>query len=148
MTNRITAAGPGLTLGALLLAMAAGACSDSSPTTPTPTPPASPTLAMIQAQIFDPSCTSCHTDVGRTPSAGLNLRAGAAFAGLVSVASPAQAGAVRVIPGNANNSYLVQKLEGAPGITGLRMPRSGPPFLTDAQVQLVRAWITAGALNN
>ena len=159
MTNGITATRLGLTLGALLVAMAAGACSGGSPTSPTSaptpaptpvsTPPASaPTLSMIQTQIFDPSCTTCHTDVGRTPSAGLNLRAGVAFAGLVSVASSAQAGAVRVIPGNANNSYLVQKLEGAPGIAGLRMPRNGPPYLTDAQVQMIRAWIAAGAPNN
>jgi hypothetical protein len=42
----------------------------------------------------------------------------------------------------------VQKLEGAPGIAGLRMPRNGPPFLTDAQVKMIRDWITAGALNN
>ena len=53
-----------------------------------------------------------------------------------------------MIPGNANNSYLVMKLEGAASITGLRMPRNGPPFLTDAQVQMIRAWITAGAANN
>jgi len=156
MTNRIAATRPGLTLGALLLAMAAGACSGDSPTTPTPAPTPAPapapaptaTLSMIQTQIFDPSCTTCHTDVGRTPSSGLNLKAGAAFAGLSNVASAGMPGAVRVIPGNANNSYLVQKLEGAPGIAGLRMPRNGPPFLSDAQVQMIRAWIAAGAPNN
>jgi mono/diheme cytochrome c family protein len=102
---------------------------------------------MIQTQIFDVSCTSCHTDVGRTPSAGLNLKSGAAFGNLVGVASSNSPGAVRVIAGNANGSYLVLKLEGAPGIVGQRMPRNGP-FLSDAQVKMVRDWITAGALNN
>jgi mono/diheme cytochrome c family protein len=105
-------------------------------------------LSLIQTQIFDPGCATCHTDVGRTPSAGLNLKSGSAFANLVSVPSSGLPGAVRVIAGNANNSYLVQKLEGAAGIAGLRMPRNGPPFLTDAQVKMIRDWIAAGALNN
>jgi len=55
---------------------------------------------------------------------------------------------LRVIPGNAGGSYLIQKLEGAADIVGLRMPRNGPPFLTDAQVGLIRQWITDGARNN
>ena len=116
----------------------------------TPTPPVNtaPTLAQIQTQIFDPICTACHTDVGRSPSAGLNLKAGSAFTQLVGVASSNNPGAVRVIPGNASGSYLVQKLEGAAGIVGLRMPRNGPPFLTDAQITIIRDWITAGAPNN
>ena len=147
MEKRITATRTGLTLGTLLLAMAAGACG-SSPTTPTPPANTAPTLAQIQTQIFDPGCATCHTDVGRTPSAGLNLKAGSSFAQLVGVASSNNPGAVRVIAGNANGSYIVQKLEGAPSIVGLRMPRNGPPFLTDAQVKFIRDWITAGALNN
>jgi len=145
--KRLTATRSGLTLGALLLAMASGACG-RSPTTPTPSTPTAPTLSMIQTQIFDTSCTTCHTDVGRTPSAGLNLKSGSAFANLVGVPSSNSPGAVRVIPGNANNSYLVQKIEGAAGIVGLRMPRNGPPFLSDAQIKMIRDWITAGALNN
>ena len=146
MKKRIPAARSGPTLGALLFAMASGACG-SDPTTPTPTLTA-PTLSTIQTQIFDTSCTSCHTDVGRNPSAGLNLKSGAAFANLVGVPSSNSPGAVRVIAGNANGSYLVQKLDGAAGIVGQRMPRNGPPFLSDAQITMVRDWITAGALNN
>jgi mono/diheme cytochrome c family protein len=103
---------------------------------------------MIQTQIFDTTCTSCHTDVGRNPSAGLNLKSGAAFTYLVGVPSSNSPGAVRVIAGNASGSYLVQKVEGAPGIVGMRMPRNGPPFLSDAQIKMIRDWITAGALNN
>lgn len=62
--------------------------------------------------------------------------------------SSAKTGAVRVIPSNASGSYLIQKLEGAADIVGLRMPRNGPPYLTDAQVALIRQWITEGARNN
>lgn len=145
MKTSIATTRHGLTLG-LLLAVGAGACSDKS-STPT-SPSTAPTLTMIQSQIFDTGCASCHTDVGRTPAGGTNLKAGSSFAALVNVASTGLAGATRVIPGNPNGSYLVQKLEGAAGIVGLRMPRSGPPFLSEAQVRMIRDWIAAGALNN
>ena len=145
MTNRIDTSRTCLALGALLLAVAIGACS-KSPTAPTPVSTA-PTLSAIQTQIFDPGCTSCHTDVGRTPSAGMNLKAGASFAALVNVASTRKPGAIFVIPGNANDSYLVQKLEGTPGIVGSRMPINGPPHLSEAQVRMIRDWIAGGAQN-
>ena len=146
MKTRIPATRSGLTLGALLLAMASGACGDDTPTTPSG--PTAPTLTTIQTQIFDPRCSGCHTDVGRNPAAGLILKSGSAFFNLVGVASSNNPGATRVIAGNANGSYLVQKLEGATGIVGVRMPQNGPPYLSDAQVKLIRDWITAGALNN
>ena len=145
MKRQITATRSGLTLGALLLAMASGACGDD-PVTPTPTPTA-PTLSQVQAQIFDTTCTTCHTDVGRNPSAGLNLKSGSAYSNLVGVTSSNNPPAVRVVAGNANTSYLVQKIEGAAGIVGVRMPRNGTP-LSDAQTKMIRDWITAGALNN
>jgi len=132
------------------LAMMSARCSSSSsPTTPSPTPPSGPTFSQqIQAQILTPACTSCHTDEGRNPLGGLNLKSGSAYANLVGVASTGKPGAIRVIAGNPSGSYLVQKLEGAPDIVGLRMPRNGPPFLTDAQIALIRQWIQNGAPNN
>jgi hypothetical protein len=78
----------------------------------------------------------------------MNLKAGSAYASLVNVASSGKPGATRVIPGNPSGSYLIQKLEGAPDIVGLRMPRNGPPYLTDAQIALIRQWIQNGAPNN
>jgi len=129
----------------------AAACSSgsSSPAAPAPTPSAGPSFStQIQAQILTPACTSCHTDDGRTPSGGLNLKSGAAYAALVNAASTGKPGAIRVIPGNPSGSYLIQKLEGAADIVGLRMPRNGPPYLTDAQVALIRQWIQNGAPNN
>ena len=53
-----------------------------------------------------------------------------------------------MIPGDPENSYLVQKLRGDPGIVGLRMPRNGPPYLTDDQINLIKQWIQDGAKNN
>ena len=143
-----------LTFGIIAIAgaaMAAG-CGSSSPTTPSATPappaPAGPTFSQIQAEILTPTCSPCHTDEGRNPSGGLNLKSGSAYSNLVGVASTGKPGATRVIAGNPSGSYLVQKLEGAADIAGLRMPRNGPPYLTDAQVTLIRQWIQNGALNN
>jgi mono/diheme cytochrome c family protein len=133
---------------AVAAAMMVAGCGKDSPTTPTPTPTGPTFSTQIQAQILNPACVSCHTDEGRTPASGLNLRSGAAFANLVGVPSIGKPGAIRVIAGNPGNSYLVQKLEGASDIVGLRMPRNGPPFLTAEQVALIRLWIQNGAPNN
>jgi mono/diheme cytochrome c family protein len=135
-------------LAQAVLASAAGCGSSSSPATPTPVTPTVSFATQIQAQILTPACTACHSDDGRTPSAGMNLKSGVALANLVNVTSSGKPGATRVIPGNPSGSYLVQKLEGAPDIVGLRMPRTGPPYLTDAQVALIRQWIQNGAPNN
>jgi hypothetical protein len=67
---------------------------------------------------------------------------------LVGVASSRKAGAVRVIPGDPANSYLIHKLEGGPSLVGERMPRTGGPFLTQGQVDIIRRWIALGARND
>jgi mono/diheme cytochrome c family protein len=135
---------------AVVVGILATACgSSNTPTTPAPaTAPAISFSTQIQAAILTPTCAGCHTDEGRTPAGGLNLKAGSAHSNLVGVASTGKAGAIRVIAGNPSGSYLVQKLEGAADIVGLRMPRNGPPFLTDAQIALIRQWIQNGAPNN
>ena len=53
----------------------------------------------------------------------------------------------RVTPGNAENSYLIHKLDGRSGIVGDRMPTNGP-FLTPAQIDVIEQWINDGARNN
>lgn len=147
---KLQVASPTSVIVAVVVATFATACgSSNSPTTPAAA--TAPTLTFstqIQQQILTPACAGCHTDDGRTPAGGLNLKSGSAHANLVGVPSTGKAGAVRVIPGNPSGSYLVQKLEGAADIVGLRMPRNGPPYLTDAQVALIRQWIQNGAPNN
>ena len=64
---------------------------------------------------------------------------------LVGVASTQNAGVQRVNPGNPNNSYLVQKLEGT-ATTGGRMPPSGA--LPAADITTIRQWITDGAIDD
>jgi hypothetical protein len=133
-----------------LVAAACGGSSPSSPSGPSGggSGGSTVTFSTLQTQIFSVSCTACHTDQGRTPAAGLNLMPGVSYAALVNVASSEKPGAIRVIPTNADGSYLVQKLRGDPDIVGLRMPRNGPPYLTDDQINLVKAWITSGAKND
>ena len=77
---------------------------------------------------------------------GMNLSsADASFNALVGVDSLQEPGLPRVTPNDADSSYLVDKLEGnqAPGTT--RMPQGGP-FLDQATIDVIRAWIDNGAV--
>jgi hypothetical protein len=106
-------------------------------------------FADIQAQVFGPICSVCHTGPtsGNLPS-GMNLSSAASsYAALVNVTSIQQSGLLRVEPGNPDDSYLIRKLEGGPGITGGQMPQGGP-FLDQATIDTIRQWISDGAPNN
>ena len=52
-----------------------------------------------------------------------------------------------VEPNDAENSYLIHKLDGRAGIVGVRMP-VGASFLSDADIDVIKQWINAGAQNN
>jgi hypothetical protein len=120
-----------------------------------PTPDLQPTLSSIQREIFNKpdssgrlACTQCHTNAGRTPAGGLLLIEGQAFASLVNQPSRGKPGAVLVVPGDPDNSYMIQKLLGDPTIVGMRMPRGAGPFLTTGQISIIRRWIQLGAKND
>lgn len=49
-----------------------------------------------------------------------------------------------VIPYNPEGSALVQKLRGTFAV-GVRMPKNGPPYWSDEEIQLVETWIAQGA---
>ena len=49
-----------------------------------------------------------------------------------------------IVPYDPDGSALVQKLYGTFGI-GQRMPRDGPPYWTDEEIELVETWIAQGA---
>lgn len=150
MTNRL------LRLGALVLSVGVwSACDEKLSTVAGPTPSLEPTFTSIQRDIFEATdaagrtaCTQCHTSTGRNPSGGMDLNHGVAFDQLVNTPVRGKAGAIRVIPGDPNNSYLIQKLEGTAGIAGRRMPNNGPPYLTDGQILIIRRWIALGAPRN
>jgi|SRR5262245_17562962 hypothetical protein len=138
----------------LVLGAASAGCDEKLEDLTGPTPNLQPTLSSIQREIFDTTdsagrqaCTNCHTDAGRTPSGGMNLRSGMAYNSLVGTASTGKPGATRVIPGDPENSYIVHKLEGRTDIVGTRMPR-GNSFLTEGQLLVIKRWIQLGAPNN
>jgi hypothetical protein len=119
-----------------------------------PTPDLKPTFSSINAEIFQSSdssgrsaCVGCHQP-GGTAGGVLNLRSEVAYSNLVGVAARLKPGAIRVVPGDPDNSYLIHKIEGSAGIFGLRMPQNGPPYLTEGQILVIRTWIRNGANNN
>ncbi len=104
--------------------------------------PLAPTLASIQANVFNPSCIVCHG--GANAPQGLRLDVANSFTNLVGVASRQDSSFLRVMPGNPDLSYVIQKLEGTASV-GEQMPLGGPP-VPQATINFVRQWITDGAL--
>jgi hypothetical protein len=108
-----------------------------------PPPSLTPDFQSIQANVFTPICTQCH--IGASAPEGLQLDETHSYALLVGVPSAEQPGVLRVKPGDPDNSYIVQKLEGAPGISGGQMPLGQTP-LPQSTIDAIRQWITDGAL--
>jgi hypothetical protein len=142
----------GWTRGAIVVTLlSTAACDEKLRDLAGPSPNLSPTFASIRAEILETTdtagrtaCVNCHRPQGGTP---MNLTADP-YAALVNVASRQKPGAVLVVPGDPDGSYLIQKLEGRSDIVQLRMPRNGPPYLTPGQILVIRRWIEIGAPNN
>jgi len=123
---------------------AAGNSTTSAAVNVTVSNAAAVTLAQLQANIFTPLCSGCHTGGGATLPSSMNLTSAAAtHASLVNVTSIDEPAFKRVLPGDPTNSYIIHKLEGTQ-LVGARMPFGGP-FLDQATIDQVSAWIQAGA---
>jgi hypothetical protein len=96
----------------------------------------------IQNNVFTPICSLCH--IGAGAPEGLQLDAAHSYNLLVGVPSNEQPSLLRVKPGDPNNSYMVHKIEGAPGIVGGQMPLGETP-LPQATIDAIRQWIANGA---
>lgn len=99
------------------------------------------TFSSIQENVFTPICTACHA--GATAPQGLRLDDANSYGLLVGVASAEQPALQRVEPGDPDNSYLIQKLEGTAAV-GEQMPLNATP-LPQADIDVIRQWITDGA---
>jgi hypothetical protein len=99
-------------------------------------------FSVIQSTIFTPICTACHSGAGAPY--GLRLDASSSYDLLVGVPSGEAPNIARVQPGDPDNSYLIQKLNGNAAF-GDRMPLGGP-YLSPANVDLIRQWIANGAM--
>ena len=144
--------------GAALIAICVtvGACDEALSDLTGPTPNLTTNFSSIQSEIFEATdssgrqaCIGCHSAAGgRAAASGLDLTAAVAYANLVNVGSRGKPGAIRVIPGDPANSYLLHKLEGRSDIVGQRMPRGTGPFLGEGQLSVIRRWIELGAVND
>jgi hypothetical protein len=101
-------------------------------------------LQSIQEGVFTPICSKCH--IGASAPYGLQLDAAHAYNFLVGIPSAEQPNLMRVKPGDPDNSYMVHKIEGLPGIVGGQMPLMETP-LSQATIDAIRQWITNGAPN-
>src|SRR5687768_15834131 len=135
-----------------ILSLATAGCDESLSTVAGPTPNLTPTFSSIQRDIFEaadssgrPSCTLCHNPTNFVfRQVGLDLSNAAAYDSLVGVASREKPGLLRVKAGDADNSYLIHKIQGRTDIIGERMPNRGP-FLSDGQLAIIKRWIDLGA---
>jgi hypothetical protein len=106
--------------------------------------PVSADFQSIQDNVFTPICAQCH--IGASAPEGLQLDAGHSYNLLVGVPSSEQPNLLRVKPGDPDDSYMVHKIEGAPGIDGGQMPLGETP-LPQATIDAIRQWISNGAPN-
>lgn len=137
-----------LTISAVLAACSGGGSGGTTP--PPPAPPAPPTFnpvfSEIQSNVFTVSCavSGCHQGAGAPQ--GLRLDDANSYAMLVGMAASQVSSLNRVEPGDPDNSYLIQKLEGTAAV-GQRMPLNQPP-LASTTINTIRQWITDGALDD
>ncbi|HSP15753.1 MAG TPA: hypothetical protein VLV78_13490 [Thermoanaerobaculia bacterium] len=110
-----------------------------------PPPDPTATFTRVKTEIL-PTCAAvgCHGRIA--PQQNMILEPDRAYAMIVNVSSVEMPSLSRIHPGDPANSYLYRKITGA-GITGDRMPQGGP-YLSDAQISLVRDWIRRGAPND
>ena len=121
---------------------------------PTPDPPVlEGKLSSIQELVFTPSCatSSCHSSTSK--AGNLQLTPETSYAELVDKfaenGTAKAEGLKRVAPGNADESFLVTKIQ---KITkseyGLAMPTGSPDGVPADQLKAIKDWINAGAKND
>jgi hypothetical protein len=102
--------------------------------------------AVVEPLLAD-NCTAMGCHGFPIPQLGLDLRAGNSYAALVGVVADQCDGRLLVTPGDAGNSYLVNKLRGVDLCSGTQMPKAGVS-LPAADIDAIEAWICHGALEN
>ncbi len=89
--------------------------------------------------------SGCHSANAGQAGLFLNNDFRTNYANLVNVPAQSEPGFLLVKPGDAENSYLVIRLEGRQSV-GSRMPIGSP--LRNVEITIVKNWINNGALNN
>jgi parallel beta-helix repeat protein len=107
------------------------------------------TFTQIQGNIFAVQCSPCHTSSSSGGLTGLHDY-NMAYNNTVNVPSTELPAMDRIEPSNSAQSYLMHKLDGTHltvGGTGSRMPLGGP-YLSQGDLDGIRAWINSGAPQN
>jgi hypothetical protein len=99
-------------------------------------------LQSIQDNVFTPICSRCH--IGANAPEGLQLDAAHSYSLLVGVPSVEDSSLLRVKPGDPDNSYMIRKIQGGPGIVGGQMPLGLAP-LPQSTIDVIRTWVANGA---
>lgn len=89
--------------------------------------------------IFDEKCMGCHR--GDSGDSGVNL---SSYESVMSSVGEKYNKNI-VIPGEPDESPIVDQIEPDPSY-GFRMPLSGPPYLSNDEINRIRQWIAEGAL--
>jgi len=140
-----------------VLALVLAACGGDGGGTTGARTPVDGSFALIQRDVLDATCTSCHrTGASGARQSGLVLTADSSYGQLVGAQSThvvARAdGLQRVKAFRADSSLLFHKLSWVPGHHsrdyGLLMPMGTTNGLTTGQLEFVRRWIEAGAPRN
>jgi chitodextrinase len=93
------------------------------------------------------ACARAGCHAGVNPAGMLDLRNGKGHTSLVGVESvQCPDRRQRVEPGNPDGSYIIDKLLGVRLCAGTVMPKGGT--LPPAQIQIIRDWVAAGALDD
>lgn len=106
------------------------------------------TLTELTETLFTPSCVFGRCHITAAPAGGMSLtgRRISVHDALVGAPSETAPGRIRVVPGEPEQSYLMEKITTDTPAVGIRMPPNGR--VPDELVQRVRSWILAGALDN
>lgn len=111
-----------------------------------------PKLSDIRAKYFSLSCVfgGCHESSSQ--EGDLDLETSLAWEQLVNVpaAHEKAVGKIRVVPGDPDASFLIQKLDGTlERDEGDLMPQGiDEPIDPACRIRMIRQWISDGALNN
>ena len=109
-------------------------------------------LSDVSPPATAPSCMGCHDGSPGIPDYTSVAMTYATWVGVASTSCP---GGIRVTPGNAETSVLINKLRAKPnlglGVTvcgGAAMPMGDTRSISLAELHMIESWINAGALNN
>jgi hypothetical protein len=125
----------------------AGESSDEEPPPPEPSPTTlpEPTVNLAEVSfkthvlpIFEQHCLQCHG--GEQPEGGIRTEEGLSLKSYEDIMLGSLNGSV-IEPGDVEGSYLIEQ------VTTGRMPKEGDR-LTPAEIEIITAWVEAGAPDN